>query len=132
MRRAMERREQKQQRCQDDEARAGDRGDHTAGTADSKGVMSLGVGQRTPEQTPIWGQDAQRRLRPGPLPAIFTEPMGGMSRLSWRPLDGAPLAQDPGKGAAPPARRCAGLKSWRMVREKRSRQDSGVNGSSAG
>jgi hypothetical protein len=41
--------------------------------ADSKLVVSLIVGKRTYEQTLALVQDAHARLRPGHLPAIFTD-----------------------------------------------------------
>lgn len=41
--------------------------------ADSKLVVSLRVGKRTYEHTLALVQDAKDRLRPGPLPAIFTD-----------------------------------------------------------
>ena len=70
----MELREKKQKRCQDHEAdMAGDMWDHTAVTADSKLVVSLVVGKRAQEQTRAFVHDAKRRLRPGHLPAIFTD-----------------------------------------------------------
>src|SRR5262249_33622299 len=70
----MELREKKQTRCHADEAdEAGDMWDHTAVAADSKLVVSLVVGKRTQEQTKAWVPDAKSRLRPGHLPAIFTD-----------------------------------------------------------
>ena len=51
--------------------------DHTAVTADSKLVVSLVVGKRTHEQTKALVHDAKRRLRPGHLPAIFTDAYEG-------------------------------------------------------
>jgi IS1 family transposase len=74
----MELREKKQKRCQAHEAEvAGDLWDHTAVTADSKLVVSLVVGKRTQEQTNALVHDAQRRLRAGHLPAIFTDAYAG-------------------------------------------------------
>ena len=74
----MELREKKQQRCQAHETEmAGDLWDHTAVAADSKLIVSLVVGKRTHEQTRALGHDPQKRLRPGPLPAIFTEAYDG-------------------------------------------------------
>jgi IS1 family transposase len=74
----MELREKKQKRCQDNEAEmAGDMWDHTTVTADSKLVVSLVVGKRTQEQTNTLVHDAQRRLRAGHLPAIFTDAYAG-------------------------------------------------------
>jgi IS1 family transposase len=70
--------EQKQKRCEAHEREeAGDLWEHTAVAADSKLVVSLVVGKRTQEQTLTLGKDAKRRLRPGPLPAIFTDAYGG-------------------------------------------------------
>jgi hypothetical protein len=67
-------REKKQKRCHAHETEmAGDMWDHTAVTADSTLVVSLVVGKRTHEQTKPLGPDATRRLRPGHLPAIFTD-----------------------------------------------------------
>jgi IS1 family transposase len=51
--------------------------DHTAGAADSKLVVSLVVGKRTQEQTRALVHDAKSRLRPGHLPAIFTDAYDG-------------------------------------------------------
>ena len=51
--------------------------DHTAVTADSKLVVSLVVGKRTREQTRALVHDAKQRLRPGHLPAIFTDAYEG-------------------------------------------------------
>ena len=47
--------------------------DHTALAADSKLIVSLVVGKRTQEQTQTLVNDAKRRLRPGHLPAVFTD-----------------------------------------------------------
>jgi len=70
--------EKKQKRYQDHEAEgAGDMWDHTAVTADSKRVVSLVVGKRPQEQTQTVVNDAKRRLRPGHLPAIFTDAYAG-------------------------------------------------------
>jgi hypothetical protein len=70
----MARREKKQKRCHGHETdEAGDMWDHTAVAADSKRVVSLVVGKRTPEQTRSLVHDAKRRLRPGHLPAIFPD-----------------------------------------------------------
>jgi IS1 family transposase len=63
---------------QDNEAEmAGDMWDHTAVTAGSKLVVSLVVGQRTQAQPRALVHDAKRRLRPGHLPAIFTDAYAG-------------------------------------------------------
>ena len=51
--------------------------DHTAVAADSKLVVSLVAGKRTQEQTNALVQDAKSRLRPGHLPAIFTDAYAG-------------------------------------------------------
>lgn len=56
---------------------AGDIWDHTAVTADSTLVVSLVGGKRTQEQTTPLVHDAQRRLRAGHLPAIFTDAYAG-------------------------------------------------------
>jgi hypothetical protein len=47
-------------------------GDHTAIAADSQLLVSLVGGTRTHEQTRALGHDTKKRLRPGPLPALFT------------------------------------------------------------
>jgi IS1 family transposase len=74
----MELREKKQKRCTvEDRAEAGDLWDHTAIAADSKLIVSLVVGKRTQEQTRALVHDAKRRLRPGHLPAIFTDAYDG-------------------------------------------------------
>jgi IS1 family transposase len=74
----MELREKKQKRCQTHETdEVGDMWDHTAVAADSKLVVSLAVGKRTQEQTNAVVQDAKSRLRPGHLPAIFTDAYTG-------------------------------------------------------
>jgi hypothetical protein len=51
--------------------------DHTAIAADSQLLVSLVVGKRTQEQTQTLVNDAKSRLRPGPLPAIFTDAYEG-------------------------------------------------------
>lgn len=51
--------------------------DHTAIAADSKLLVSLVVGKRTHEQTRAVVHDAKKRLRPGHLPAIFTDAYDG-------------------------------------------------------
>jgi hypothetical protein len=56
---------------------AGDFWDHTAVAADSKLVVSLVVGKRTYDQTLALVQDAKDRLRPGHVPAIFTDAHAG-------------------------------------------------------
>ena len=74
----MELREKKQKRCRVEErAEAGDMWDHTAIAADSKLLVSLVVGKRTQAQTRALVHDAKRRLRPGHLPAIFTDAYEG-------------------------------------------------------
>ena len=74
----MELREKKQKRCRAQErAEAGDMWDHTAVAADSKLVVSLVVGKRTQEQTRPWSTMPRSRLRPGHLPAIFTDAYAG-------------------------------------------------------
>jgi IS1 family transposase len=74
----VELREKKQKHCAAHEREeAGDLWDHTAVAADSMLVVSLVVGQRTQEQTLTLVKDAKRRLRPGHLPAIFTDAYGG-------------------------------------------------------
>jgi len=51
--------------------------DHSAVTADSKLGVSLVVGKRLHEPTKPLVHDAKRRLRPGHLPAIFTDAYAG-------------------------------------------------------
>ena len=51
--------------------------DHTAIAADSKLIVSLVVGKRTQEQTRALVHDTKKRLRPGHLPAIFTDASDG-------------------------------------------------------
>ena len=83
----MELREKKQKRCAVAErAEAGDIWDHTAIAADSKLIVSLVVGKRTQEQTRALVHDAHKRLRPGHLPAIFTDAYEGLSRRASKPL----------------------------------------------
>jgi IS1 family transposase len=66
-------REKKQQWCQTHERdEAGDMWDHTAVAADRK-LIALVVGKRTHEHTNALVHDTKSRLRPGHLPAIFTE-----------------------------------------------------------
>jgi len=78
MRCALELRDKKPQRCQGQEAEvAGDLWDHTAVTAGSTLVVSLVVGKRTHAQPHALVQDVRRRLRPGHLPAIFTDAYEG-------------------------------------------------------
>jgi hypothetical protein len=70
--------QKKQKRCQAAErAEAGDMWDHTAIAADSKLIVSLVVGKRTQAQTTALVHDAKTRLRPGHLPAIFTDAYEG-------------------------------------------------------
>src|SRR5215510_12715851 len=74
----MELREKKQKRCTVAERdEAGDMWDHTAIAADSKLLVSLVVGKRTHAQTTALVRDTQQRLRPGHLPAIFTDAYEG-------------------------------------------------------
>ena len=74
----MELRQKKQKRCTVEEcAEAGDIWDHTAIAADSKLLVSLVVGTRTQEQTTALVHDTKQRLRPGHLPAIFTDAYAG-------------------------------------------------------
>jgi hypothetical protein len=74
----VELREKKQKRCTVEErTEAGDMWDHTAIAADSKLIVSLVVGKRTHEQTSTLVHDTKQRLRPGHLPAIFTDAYEG-------------------------------------------------------
>lgn len=63
----------KEAHCTPEEAEYGDTWDHVAMDPTSKLVVSLAVGERTQEQTMKLVQDAQSRLAPGCLPAIFTD-----------------------------------------------------------
>ena len=63
----------KQAHCNPGESGSGDTWDHVAIDATSKLVVSLEVGKRTQEQTMALVKDAQSRLVPGCLPAIFTD-----------------------------------------------------------
>jgi transposase-like protein len=56
---------------------AGDMWDHTAIAADSKLLVSLVVGKRTQAQTRALVHDTKECLRPGHLPAIFTDAYEG-------------------------------------------------------
>ena len=114
----MELREKKQKRCRGEErAEAGDMWDHTASAADSKLIMSLVVGKRTQAQTRALVHDAKRRLRPGHLPAIFTDaPKRAMSQPSWRHLDGVTLSPGSRCKAGLLALASAGRKAWPMGR----------------
>ena len=90
--------------------------DHTAIAADSKLIVSLVVGKRTHEYTRALVHDTKRRLRPGHLPAIFTDAYDGyesaireaFGRRYWSPT---PAAQ-----GGPVVLSCAGPKDWRMGR----------------
>ena len=74
----MELREKKQKRCGVEErAEAGDMWDHTAIAAESTRVVSRVVGKRTHEQTKAVVHDANKRLRPRPLLAIFPDAYEG-------------------------------------------------------
>jgi hypothetical protein len=99
----MELGEKKQQRCQEREAEmAGDMWDHTAMTADSTRVVSLVVGKRTQEQTHTRVQDAQRRLRSGPVPAMFTAASAGYESAILEAFGHRyPMARLGTKGRAP-------------------------------
>lgn len=63
----------KEKHCTPEEVDLGDTWDHVAMDPSSKLVVSLEVGERTQEQTLALVKDAQRRLAPGCLPAIFTD-----------------------------------------------------------
>jgi IS1 family transposase len=66
--------EKKQKRCAEHERNeAGDQWDHRVVAADSKLVVSLMVGKRTYAHTLALVQDAKARLRPGHLPAMFSD-----------------------------------------------------------
>jgi hypothetical protein len=64
----------KQKNCTPEEShQAGDFWDHTAIAPDSKFIVSLVVGQRTPEQTQALVSDTPSRLQKGHLPALFSD-----------------------------------------------------------
>jgi hypothetical protein len=74
----MDLRKKKQKHCEADEClEARDMWDHTAIAADSKLMVSFVVGKRTKDQTQTFVNDAKNRLRPGHVPAIFTEAYAG-------------------------------------------------------
>jgi IS1 family transposase len=92
----MELREKKQKRCQAHETeRAGDRWDHTAIAADSKLSVSLVVGKRTSKPTRALVHDTQQRLRPGHLPAIFTDAYDGYEAAILEAFGRRYLVPDP-------------------------------------
>jgi hypothetical protein len=109
----VELREKKQKRCTVEErTEVGDMWDHTAIAADSKLMVSLVVGKRTQEQTKILVHDAKKRLRPGHLPAIFTDAYEGYESAileafgRWYP---APYHGAPGQARRPILRWPQGL-----------------------
>jgi hypothetical protein len=63
----------KEKHCTPEEEEHGDTWDHVAIDPSSKLVVSLAVEERTQEQTLALVKDAQSRLAPGCLPAIFTD-----------------------------------------------------------
>jgi IS1 family transposase len=63
----------KERHCSPEEEEYGDTWDHVAIDPTSKLVVSLEVGERTQEQTMTLVKDAQSRLAPDCLPAIFTD-----------------------------------------------------------
>lgn len=67
----------KEKHCTPEERECGDTWDHVAIDPSSKLVVSLEVGERTQEQTLALLKDAQSRLAPGCLPAIFTDAYEG-------------------------------------------------------
>lgn len=67
----------KEKHCTPEEEEHGDTWDHVAIDPSSKLVVSLAVGERTQEQTLALVKDAQSRLAPGCLPAIFTDAYEG-------------------------------------------------------
>jgi IS1 family transposase len=98
----MELREKKQKRCQTHETNeVGDMWDHTAVAADSKLVVSLVVGKRTQEQTNVLVQDAKSRLRPGHLPAIFTDAYTGYQSAIFETFGRRYPVPRHGKGGRP-------------------------------
>jgi hypothetical protein len=122
----MERRAKKQKRCQAAErAEAGDLWDHTEMAADSKLIVSLGVGKRTQAQTTALVHDAKKRLRPRHLPAIFTDAYeGAMSRPSSKPLDGrypAPNHSATGQSRRPLLRWPQGLAYGQVKKQSKGR-----------
>src|SRR5262245_21211464 len=92
----MELREKKQKRCTAAErAEAGAMWDHTAIAADSKLIVSLVVGKRTHEQTRALVHDTKQRLRPGHLPAIFTDAYDGYESAILEAFGRRSLVPDP-------------------------------------
>src|SRR5262249_31947139 len=69
--------------------------DHTAIAADSKLIVSLVVGKRTQEQTRALVHDTKRRLRPGHLPAIFTDAYEGYESAILEAFGRRYLVPDP-------------------------------------
>jgi len=65
--------EKEEANCTPEEEEYGDTWDHVAIDPTSNLVVSLEVGERTQEQTRTLVKDAQSRLAPGYLPAIFTD-----------------------------------------------------------
>ena len=61
----------------EEHAAAGARWDHTAIAADSTRLGSLVGGTRPHEPTTVVVREAQKRRRPGPLPAIVTAAYDG-------------------------------------------------------
>jgi IS1 family transposase len=95
--------EKKQKHCQlHEQNEAGDMWDYTAVAADSKLVVSLVVGKRTQEQTHALVHDARGRLRPGHLPAIFTDAYVGYESALLEAFGRRyPVPGDSAKGRAP-------------------------------
>ena len=69
--------------------------DHTAIAADSKLIVSLVVGKRTQEQTKALVHDTRQRLRPGHLPAIFTDAYDGYEAAILEAFGRRYLGPDP-------------------------------------
>ena len=91
---------------------AGDRWDHTAIAVASKLIVSLVVGKRTHEQTRALVRDTKQRLRPGHLPAIFTDAYDGyelaiLEAFGRRSL--VPDSSSPGRSRRPGLRWPQGL-----------------------
>ena len=70
----------KEAHCTPEEVQYGDTWDHVAIDPTAKLVVSIEVGERTQEQTMALVKDAQSRLAPGCLPAIFTDAYEGYPR----------------------------------------------------
>ena len=69
--------------------------DHTAIAAASKLIVSLGVGKRPHEQTRALVHETKQRLRPGHLPALFTDAYEGYESAILEAFGRRYLVPDP-------------------------------------